>query len=118
MENLYPILIPVYLVNCFFWGFVTKAIVVNKGYPGKGWFFWGFLFGIYAMAIALIEPDIRAVQEKEKSDSAVIKSGGWICGFCGYANSKDAEICRCGTDKSETTAILNDLQLKEMMNKD
>lgn len=38
--------------------------------------------------------------------------------FCGYANSKDAEICRCGTDKSETTAILNDLQLKEMMNKD
>lgn len=111
----YILIAGVYLLNCFFWGFVTNAIVENKGRPGKAWFWWGFLFGIYAMALALTEPDMRAIQEKDKSDSAVIKSGGWICGFCGYANSKDAETCRCGKEKAETLEILSDLQVKEMM---
>ena len=41
-----------------FWGYVTNRIIHNKGYD-ENWFWWGFLFGLFAFVVALTKEDIN-----------------------------------------------------------
>ena len=37
-------------------GFVTKIVIKNKGYPEGKWFWWGFFFGVFALIVACTKP--------------------------------------------------------------
>lgn len=103
------------LLHGLFWGYVTSMIVENKGHVGTSWFFWGFFFGIYAMALALAKPDAKMDEQQNNLDAKIISSGGWKCGFCGRANDSSLETCSCGKTKPETINILCKLQSQATM---
>ena len=44
------------LVYGLAFGFVTKIVIKNKGYPEGKWFWWGFFFGVFALIVACTKP--------------------------------------------------------------
>ncbi len=47
-----------YLIQACVLGFITQAIIENKGYH-ENWFWWGFFFGMLAVLIALSKPEFK-----------------------------------------------------------
>ena len=107
-------------------GYITNEILKNKGYS-ENWFWWGFLFGIWAILFAFIKPDLTRTYSDnqvntflhdyaeeeynrrnnvsgEKSqninDIKIIDNGGWKCS-CGRINASYVGTCGCGRLKSE-----------------
>ena len=42
-------------------GFVTKIVIKNKGYPEGKWFWWGFFFGVFALIAKLQNNLLNAI---------------------------------------------------------
>lgn len=107
-------------------GYITNEILKNKGYS-LNWFWWGFIFGLWAILFALIKPDLTrtysdnqvttflhdyAEEEYNRrinvsggnsqnlNDIRLMDNGGWKCS-CGRINASYVGTCGCGKLKSE-----------------
>ena len=91
------------------WGCVTQKVIDNKGYDDN-WFWWGFLFGVFALIVACTkpqntytpsnEPSIydRYMASKAEKESQPIISNTWRCS-CGRINPAYVGTCVCGTSQ-------------------
>ena len=64
----------VYIIYGIIFGIVVNKVLENKGY-NENWFWWGFLFGIFAVIVALSKPNINTIKtiikEVKQSESAI-----------------------------------------------
>ena len=66
------------IVRGIIWGIVVEKIIENKGYK-ENWFWWGFLFGILALLVALskkdknIEKPIEKIKIEQLADKVCIE---------------------------------------------
>lgn len=100
-----------YLIGCIvwaiIWGFVCRAIVINKGYVDDGtkWFFLGFLFSIIAVIVAACKPAVvnagdTAVRVAQSPSSRTTdRNGYWTCA-CGNKNPESVAYCICGRKRA------------------
>ncbi len=88
----------------WFWGWVVSSIIENKGYD-ENWFWWGFFFGVFAMAVALTKPDCYTYDSsynnymQAERDEERLSHGGWKCS-CGRVNASYTGTCACGLKKN------------------
>ena len=118
-----------FLINGLFWGFVTRAIIINKGY-NENWFWWGFFFGFIAFVVACTKPQniilpvsnaatssLTRLAEKYDAERKKTKDvlennpGGWHCS-CGKFNAAYTGTCGCGLTKAEA---INRIENKNLM---
>ena len=76
----------------FFWlvcAVIVTMIAVNKGYPGTGWFFYGFLIWPIALVHILLRPKASEASEKERA----------ACPHCAERIRQEAKVCpHCRND--------------------
>lgn len=94
--------------GCIF-GFATQTVIDNKGYY-ENWFWWGFFFGVIALAVAIAKPqNIRHSPYRggglyQSADDLykkqVLNEGGWKCS-CGKVQASYVSSCSCGKSKQE-----------------
>lgn len=90
------------------WGFAVRAVIVNKGYYDESakWFWLGFFFAFFALAVAFSKPQCIYEEDYYKSLSPqeqqqkVLDSGGWKC-LCGAVNASYISTCKCGRTKRD-----------------
>ena len=106
MEYLVPVII--LLLRGLLWGVLVNKVIQHKGYA-RNWFWWGFLFGLAALAFALLKPQIgrtavsngwkteqNRIQQKMLNQK-LLENGGWICS-CGRVNANYVTTCPCGVN--------------------
>lgn len=110
------------LIIAVVFGCATQSIVSNKGYD-ENWFWWGFLFGLIAVIVALTKPEKpRYVQTPEASapyyENKLLKNNGWVCAKCQKTNPHYTGTCSCGNTKSnnEQVVLQNEKKKKETEN--
>ena len=98
----------VYILVCCVWGFTVRAVVINKGYCDEStkWFWLGFFFGFFALAVAFSKPQCKHEENSYKflspqeQQQKILDSGGWKC-VCGAVNASYISTCQCGRTKRD-----------------
>lgn len=114
----------IYLIYGSVWGIVCKKVIYNKGYQ-ENWFWWGFLFGIFAFLVAISKTQKinENIQEKQQStyekksalellaeqteNERILREGGWKCSKCGRINYSGQVNCNCGQRKPNKYADID-----------
>ena len=107
-------------------GFATQAIIENRGYT-ENWFWWGFLFGIIAMLVALSKPRYKApapqlstydkyMAGKSQKSSEPIVSNTWRCS-CGRINPHYVGTCVCGVSQHKIKQKEDERKKEEQLKK-
>lgn len=115
------------LIYALIMGFTTKIIANNKGYYDDSWFWWGLLFGVFAVIVICAKPEnIRYNSSSSNSQSSgfynydsssnyikesdrirnrdTLNAGGWECP-CGRVNAAYVSTCTCGRNKSDVKSL-------------
>ena len=93
----------IWLAQAALFGYACRSIVENKGRDAGNWFWWGFLFGIIALLVALSLPDEHYTYDysTESPSSLSDDEDGWTCS-CGRKNYTYSNACaKCGKLKTE-----------------
>ena len=80
-------------------------MISKKGYD-ENWAIWGFLFGVIAIIIILVKPNVN--QAKNASEKV------WKCVFCKNVNSLSDDSCVCGKTKEDTVNAIRAYKLRKM----
>lgn len=104
----------IYVIYGVIWGVVCKKVLENKYYDYSTcnkWFLWGFLFGVFAMIVAVTKPVYKSNYNNEYSiypssnnqrsnaifsDNKVSSKNTWRCTKCGKYNYDYVGTCGCG----------------------
>lgn len=102
------------VIYCIIWGCVTQQVIYNKGYEDN-WFWWGFLFGFFALIVACTKPqnipktqtnyntsafsstnsNTSIFSDKPSANRNTTPAGSWKCS-CGRINPHYTGTCACG----------------------
>ena len=53
-----------------------------------------------------IEEVADRIEAEEQHKKEMLSAGGWICAFCGHANSGNIGFCKCGRSRGESKKYL------------
>lgn len=88
------------------WGVLVDEVIALKGY-NKNWFWWGAIFGFFALFVAVlrkkaeVKVEERTKAEIEALEQKTLDNGGWKCDKCGKVMSSCVGMCGCGRVRAE-----------------
>lgn len=115
------------LIQASLFGGICLWIGSRKGYGGIKaalFFLSGFIFGIFAVIVAIFIPEDRVksdefmdnlkrsplfreereAEDKKREEEFLSVNGGWKCVFCGTNNYGYVGTCACGRTKQESAS--------------
>lgn len=97
------------------YGTATKKVLQYRGYFYEDWFWFGFVFGLVTLLVAMSRPDNNAnflKQRKAGAPKMVNPGVEWKCRKCKAVNPAYTGTCSCGNTREENDAPLRALQAK------
>lgn len=103
----------------FAYAYGTQRIIDNKG-RDENWFWWGFVFGLGALIVALFMPSIpydnsNAMTVSTFEEPIVKSKDSWKCIQCGRYNTGFS--CACGKLRGDNEEAKRRLEMKEPLPK-